>query len=319
MDLALGVRLRLGVSSCLLGEGVRPNGAHKRDHWIADRIGPMVEWIAVCPEVEAGLGVPRERIQLEAAGGDGIAVRGLDSRRDYTEQILRWARARIDQLDLDNLDGYLLKSRSPSCGVEGVPVFEDEVEVGRARGRFAQALLDRDPALPICNEVDLQVPELRRHFLERTQARARWRALVSTLPDAPAPREAAVALFLARHELLLVCREQELPPLGDCACDLAALRAVGQEFGLRMAAVPTVSGHVRALAFLHDALDTVSTSERLGLALLVRDVEAGNLDVEVPRQLARGLLLRSGEAHLMAQHYVDPVPLRTLAASDSRP
>lgn len=319
MDLSLGIQLRLGVSSCLLGQAVRYDGAHKQDAWVTDRIGPMVEWTAVCPEAEAGLGVPRERIQMEVESGDRITVRGLDSRTDYTSTLRRFGERRLDELGLDQLDGYVFKARSPSCGVAGVAVFEGEREVRQAPGRFVAALLERDPCFPVCTEVDLQVPELRRHFLERAQARARWRRLVASLPSTPPAREAAVAAFLARHELLLTCREQEVPALGACGCDAAALVAVGREFAVRMMQAPTLAGHVRALAAIHDSLEAVSADERIGLALLVRDVEAGALDAEVPRQFARGLLLRTGPTQTALQHYVDPVPLPSPERELSRP
>lgn len=308
MDLQLGVRLRLGVSSCLVGETVRYDGGHKRDAWVVDRLGPLVDFERICPEAEAGLGVPREKIQLERGERGDVVVRGLQTRTDHTPRLQAWTERRLRALDLESLDGYVFKSRSPSCGVEGVAVFEGEVEVGRSPGLFAAALCERDPHLPCCTEADLQIPESRRHFLERAQARARWRLLVAELTPSHADRAHAITDFLDRHRLLLACREQEVPPLGDAACDLAALTAVGREFAARMAHPPTIAGHVRALAAIHDALEGVSANERLGLALLVRDVQNGVLDVEVPRQLARGLLLRAGLRALSRQHYVDPTP-----------
>jgi uncharacterized protein YbbK (DUF523 family) len=309
MDLRLGVRLRLGVSSCLVGETVRYDGGHKRDAWVVDRLGPMVDFERICPEAEAGLGVPREKIQLERGERGDVVVRGLQTRTDHTPRLQAWAERRLRALDLENLDGYVFKSRSPSCGIEGVSVFDGEAEVGRSPGLFASALHEREPYLPSCTEADLQIPETRRHFLERAQARARWRMLVTNLPPTGPEREHAIAGFLERHRLLLTCREQDVPALADAACDLAALTAVGREFAARMAHAPSISGHVRALASIHDALDGVSANERLGLALLVRDVQNGALDVEVPRQLARGLLLRAGLRALSRQHYVDPVPV----------
>ena len=299
------------MSSCLLGQAVRYDGAHKRDVWVTDRIGPLVEWTSVCPEAEAGLGVPRERIQMELAAG-GIEVRGLDSRTDYTSTLHRWSQRRLDELELDTLDGYVCKARSPSCGTQDVAVFEGEHEVRRAPGRFVAALLERDPLLPLCTEDELQAPASRRHFLERAQTRARWRALVATLPRDAEARTAAVAAFLARHQLLLRCREQEIPPTGDCGCDVAALTALGRELAVRMSRTPTLAGQVEALAAIHDALDalgTLSADERVGLALLVRDVASGDLDVEVARQLARGLILRASATSLAMQHYLDPVPV----------
>ena len=309
MDLTLGVRLRLGVSSCLLGQPVRYDSGHKHDHWVADRLGRLVDWVPVCPEAEAGLGVPRERIRLEATADGATAVLGLDSLADYTTRLDTWSQTRLDALGLAAFDGYLFKERSPSCGLEGVAVYEGEREAGRAPGHFAASVLAREPHLPVCTEAEFQVPENRRHFLEGAQTRARWRALVHALPHDRENREAAVAAWLERHELLLLCREEEVPAPGDCARDLAALSAVGRVLAAGMARRPSLQGHVHALAAVHDRLVGVSVHERVGLALLVRDLEAGALDVEVPRQFARALVLRTRADHLRRQHYLDPVPV----------
>ena len=309
MDLLLGVRLRLGVSSCLLGEAVRYDGGHKRDHWVADRFGPMVDWVRVCPEEEAGLGTPREPIQLEAAHG-GVRVRGVRTGSDRTDTLDDFARQRLDALDLPSLDGYVFKARSPSCGVTDVPVHDAEQRsraIDRARGRFVAALLQREPHLPVCDEDDVQVPERRRHFLERAQSRARWRALLGVLPPEEEERTRALRHFFERHELLLLCREQSAPGVDGCGCDAGALVAVGREFAARMSRIPTVAGHVAALGALHDRLEDAVVHERVGLAMLIREVERERVDVEVPRQLARGIARRLGAAGLLDQHYLDPV------------
>ena len=308
MDLSLVTRLRLGVSSCLLGEAVRYDGSDEHDHWVADRFGPMVEWVRVCPEAEAGLGIPRPKIQLETADGS-VRVREVDASTDHTDRLQGWADERLGDLDLGTLDGYVFKARSPSCGVNGVDVFDDGNAVDRARGFFAERLLAVDPHLPTCDEDDVQVPERRRHFLERAQARSRWRQRIATLPSDEVSRGAAVADLLERHALLLVCRERTPIAFDRCGADNAALRATGQLLAECMHAEPTVAGHVRALATLFDRMTGVTAHERTGLGVLIDQVERGETDVEVARQLARGLVLRAGDAWSRRQHYLDPVPV----------
>ena len=291
MDLELGTRLRLGVSRCLLGEAVRYDGGDKRDHWVADRFGPMVEWVRVCPEEEAGLGVPRPKIRLESADGS-IRVREVESSIDHTEHLQSWADQRLPELG--DLDGYVFKSRSPSCGVEGVEVFVEDHPVGRAPGFFVERLLELDPYLPTCTEVDVQVPELRRHFLERAQTRARWRRHRASGNDR--------ASFLERHELLLVCRGQA--PIDTDGVDDDPLQRRLRE---RMHEAPTLDGHVTALARLYDDLDAVTAHERVGLGVLIDQVQREETDVEVARQFARGLVLRAGSTWARSQHYLDPM------------
>src|SRR5439155_147061 len=123
--------LRLGISACLLGHEVRYDGGHKRDPFLAETLGRFVEWVPVCPEVELGLGVPREPIRLE---GDPAAPRlvAVNNRRDLTRAMTRFARARAEQLARLDLVGYVFKKDSPSCGLRRVPVHGDG---GRTRRR----------------------------------------------------------------------------------------------------------------------------------------------------------------------------------------
>lgn len=158
------MRPRVAVSACLLGEAVRHDGAHKRSTALLERLAPHVELVAVCPEVELGLGVPREPIQLEAPpGGVGplrlVAVR---SRRDLTEAMAAYAEARVAALTALGLSGYVLKSRSPSCGARGVGVAGAAFT---APGAFAAVLQRRLPGLPVVEESALEDPAHCERFL----------------------------------------------------------------------------------------------------------------------------------------------------------
>jgi uncharacterized protein YbbK (DUF523 family) len=166
------VRLRLGISSCLLGEPVRYNGAHKLAPWL-DELAPDVEWVSVCPEVEAGMGVPREPVRLERAGG-GSRMIGNSSAVDYTSRMHAWAARRLDALTARGISGYVLKKDSPSCGAEGVPLHDDGIPVNReGRGLFAAALLARLPDLPVTEEDRLMDAAGRDAFLSKCRAYAR--------------------------------------------------------------------------------------------------------------------------------------------------
>lgn len=175
-------RLRLGISSCLLGEEVRWDGGHRRLAWLAEGLGEAVDWVRVCPEVAIGLGVPREPIELVQAA-DGLRLLGVESRRDHTEAMAGWARAKA--AELADLDGYVFKARSPSCGVGGVPV------AGGAPGRglFAEALARTYPNLPIVDEERLADRRGRERFLQQaTEYRRARAARDGTRPDAPSAR-----------------------------------------------------------------------------------------------------------------------------------
>jgi len=112
-------RIRIGISSCLLGEEVRFDGGHKRDRFLTDTFGRFVEWVAVCPEVEAGFGTPREAMRLVGAGGR-LRLLTVKTGVDLTDRMARYAHERVERLARERLSGYVLKKDSPSCGLERV-------------------------------------------------------------------------------------------------------------------------------------------------------------------------------------------------------
>ena len=118
-------KIKLGISSCLLGEKVRYDGGHKRDHFLSDTLGAYVDWVPVCPEVESGLPVPREAMRLE---GDPEAPRLVTIRSgvDHTSRMRQWANKKIEVLASENLCGFVFKSRSPSSGMRGVKIYSPE-------------------------------------------------------------------------------------------------------------------------------------------------------------------------------------------------
>lgn len=159
--------IRIGISACLLGQEVRYDGGHKRNQYILERLGPLVTWVPVCPEVEIDLGVPRPPIQLE---GNPTSPRLImpSTGVDLTERMERFARKRVRGLQQLGLDGFILKSRSPSCGPEKITVWQKENPASKnGIGAFAVILGEMCPNLPIEDEVHLETPELCERFIEQ--------------------------------------------------------------------------------------------------------------------------------------------------------
>jgi uncharacterized protein YbbK (DUF523 family) len=167
--LSIGPRLRIGVSSCLLGQHVRYDGGHKREPSLAKLFGPDVDWVPVCPEVEVGMGTPREPLQLTR---DGTRVRMLtvETRVDYTDTMNEWAKQRVAALAAWNLDAYVLKSKSPSCGKDGVAVLDPAAGITEGRGLFAEVLIAALPDLPVEDEARLRDPAAGARFVSRVLA-----------------------------------------------------------------------------------------------------------------------------------------------------
>ncbi|HEX7183460.1 MAG TPA: DUF523 domain-containing protein [Thermoanaerobaculia bacterium] len=176
-------RPRIGVSACLLGEEVRYDGGHKRDSFLVDILSPYVEWVPVCPEVEIGLGTPRPAMRLVRIGGgseqDAGEIRLItpETGADHTEAMRAYAERRAEELAAADLDGYILKKDSPSCGMERVKLYPEDggAPVREARGLFAEALMRRLPHLPVEEEGRLDDPLLREDFITRVFLHERWR------------------------------------------------------------------------------------------------------------------------------------------------
>jgi uncharacterized protein YbbK (DUF523 family) len=167
---------RVGISSCLLGQQVRFDGGHKRDAFLVDTLGPLVEWVPVCPEVELGLGTPREALHL-VRSDDAVRMVNVTSGRDVTDRMRAFARARVEALANERLAGYVLKAGSPSCGMEHIRISaESGVSELSGRGLFAEALIERFPDLPVEEEGRLSDPRLRENFVKRIFAYASTRS-----------------------------------------------------------------------------------------------------------------------------------------------
>ncbi len=129
---------RVGVSACVIGREVRYDGGHKLTDAVID-LAEVVELVGVCPEDEVGMGTPREPIHIDVRG----RLVGVDSDTDHTAAMNAWAATRLTELS--DLDGYILKARSPSCGLSGA------ASQG-GRGLFAQRLTEAYPELPVTEE-----------------------------------------------------------------------------------------------------------------------------------------------------------------------
>jgi uncharacterized protein YbbK (DUF523 family) len=158
-------RIRIGVSACLLGEKVRYDGVDKRDPYIADVLGRIFTFVPVCPEVGCGLPVPRAAMRLEGAPAQPRLLT-IEGRLDLTDLMLAWCRLKVKELEGEALSGFILKSRSPSCGLFRVEVISrGSKESGR--GLFAAALTEHFPQLPVEEEGRLVDVRLRENFIER--------------------------------------------------------------------------------------------------------------------------------------------------------
>ncbi len=162
-------RPRVGISRCLLGDPVRYDGGHKHNLVITEELGSHFQWIPVCPELECGLGVPRETLRLLGPPTTPRLVTS-DSNRDITDIMLRFADSRMRDLLTTGIHGFILKARSPSCGLDDVPVYQTNHLFENGKGLFASMVTTHCPPLPVEDETRLQHQDVRDQFIARVIA-----------------------------------------------------------------------------------------------------------------------------------------------------
>ncbi|MBN4077802.1 DUF523 domain-containing protein [Nitrospina gracilis] len=161
-------KIKVAVSSCLLGEKVRWNGEDKREAVLLDELTKLFEYISVCPEVELGMGVPREPVQLIGDKNEQ-KMQEVETGKDWA--MVEFSETKILQLIEQGVCGFIFKSRSPSCGTKGIPIYNDKGEVlpEEVAGLFAQALMKHAPALPIIEENELRNKQAREKFISQVR------------------------------------------------------------------------------------------------------------------------------------------------------
>jgi uncharacterized protein YbgA (DUF1722 family)/uncharacterized protein YbbK (DUF523 family) len=304
-------RIRLGVSACLLGQTVRYDGGHKRDSFLTDVLHAHVEWIPVCPEVELGLGIPRPSLRLV---GRPEAPRLVQERggQDLTERMHRYADRRVSELERLELDGYVLKRASPSCGLFRVRVYRDNgVPSADGRGLFARALTDHLPILPVEEEGRLNDPAIRENFIERVFAMARWRAFV-----AAAARPGDLVTFHAAQKFAVLAHSPtHYASLGRLVA--RAGRALTEEklaeYGRRLmdalAVRATRGRHANVLQHLAGYFKRgLGADERAELAEVIDEYRRALVPLVVPVTLVKHHVRRLGIRYLADQVYLNPHP-----------
>ena len=163
----MGSRARIGISSCLLGNEVRYDGRHSRSDIILESMGTLFELIPFCPEVAIGLSIPRPPINLVAVNGVVRVLGVSDPEHDVTDALKRYGLFVIEQSE--PIHGYIFKSRSPSCGMTDVNVYDSKTHqvIDTSAGQFAKTIIQRHPQLPVEDEVGLSDETIRNDFIQR--------------------------------------------------------------------------------------------------------------------------------------------------------
>jgi uncharacterized protein YbgA (DUF1722 family)/uncharacterized protein YbbK (DUF523 family) len=295
-------RPRVGVSSCLLGEEVRFNGGHKRSRFLTDELDAYVDWRPYCPEIEIGLGTPREPIRLETGG----RLTNRSGTADHT--------AAMTGLPVPSgIDGYVFKAKSPSCGIWGVPRYRPDGEASgeTGAGLYAGRVLAADPLLAAEDEGRLNDPGLREAFVERLFAAARLRELLAPGLDA-----GALVGFHARHKLQLLAHDPEryrsagrVVARAGTVPRAQTAAAYRELFLAAMATAATRGRHANALQHAYSRIGrALPSARREDLVARIEAYRRGELPLSVPVALLDHYA-SSGELPWLAeQTYLAPFP-----------
>lgn len=303
--------IKIGISSCLLGNNVRYDGGHSHDRFLTQSLGLFVEYVPVCPEVECGMPVPREAIRLE---GDPENPRLVTrkTRIDKTEQMQSWIGGRLDALEKENLCGFIFKSKSPSSGLYRIKVYGED---GKMRengvGLFARAFTERFPRIPVEEDGRLHDPMLREQFIESIFSLKRWRELLvqnKTL--------GGLIDFHTRNKYLILSHSQDhYRNMGKRVAE-GKKRPMDQLFdeyeALLLKALSlktTVKKNINVLQHMLGFFKKELTlPEKQELISIIDQYRSGYVPLIVPITLIRHYVLKYDQPWLKVQTYLNPHP-----------
>jgi uncharacterized protein YbgA (DUF1722 family)/uncharacterized protein YbbK (DUF523 family) len=303
--------IRIGISSCLLGEKVRFDGGHKRDAFIVDTLGQFFEWVPVCPEMEIGLGTPRETLRL-IGSSEAPQLMAIKSQQDHTDAMQRYAARRLQELAPLNLHGYILKKDSPSCGMERVRVYAQGGAAQRnGRGLFAAALMQHFPLLPVEEEGRLHDMRLRENFIARVFAYHRWHNLVARHPQ---PKH--LVRFHTQHKLTLMAHSRKhYQLLGRLSAQAGTrpmpelLHAYGTILMQGLKVKATTKKHANVLYHLLGYLKrSLEAQDKEEMVACIENYRQGLIPLVVPLTLLQHHFRRHPVPWVLEQTYLQPYP-----------
>tara|TARA_B100000686_G_C16766214_1_gene961991 strand:+ start:1411 stop:2367 length:957 start_codon:yes stop_codon:yes gene_type:complete len=305
--------IKIGVSSCLIGEKVRWNGDHKENTYIKDILCKYFEYVPVCPEVEAGMGVPRETVALYG-NHQMLKMMGEKTQIDWTDKMNRYAKERIEGLVKENLCGYIFKSKSPSCGLTRIPVYSeiDNSKIRYQSGLFTDAFIKSNRLCPTEDEERLVDPRLRENFLVRVFSFARLKS--ELLNKKASPRD--IVGFHAQHKFLLLSHSRKhCQALGRIVAEVKnkpwnnVLSCYAYTFMQALTLKSTPKKHTDVLLHMMGFLKKIlNKEEKEDLLASIEDYKKELIPLIVPATLLYYQVKKHNIKYLLDQVYLNPAP-----------
>lgn len=310
-------KIEIGISSCLCGHPVRHDGAARRNAYLMNSLSSYFEYWAFCPEMGAGLSTPRAAMQLRQSDQEVRLVESKNTDVDHTEELVSWSHHHVH--DFSHLSGFILKSASPSCGMERVKIYDhNNVPKKVGAGIFARILMDALPALPVEEEGRLNDPMLRENFLQRVFVYHRWQKLIENGLTVRALME-----FHARHKFMLLAHDEVVyRQLGPIIAGIGSdLEQVAQRYILTLMSAlkgrASRKRHTNVLmhiyGFIKQHLASDVKQEILGLLDKYR---TGLVPLVVPLTMIRHYLKQHPHEYISSQYYIEPYPEELMLRND---
>jgi uncharacterized protein YbgA (DUF1722 family)/uncharacterized protein YbbK (DUF523 family) len=305
-------KIKIGVSSCLLGEEVRWNGGHKKDRYVQGVLDKYFDYVPICPEVDVGMGTPRETVALYGTLENHKMI-SKKSQIDWTGKMTKYMNGRISELGKIDLCGYIFKSKSPSCGIGRVPIYSEfgSSKVRHGPGMFASAFIKTVPLIPVEDEGRLHDPVIKENFIVRVFCFHRLQALLEH-------RFAMGALvsFHTKHKFLILSHSKKkynemgkLVATGKSLSKEELKTRYGTLFMEALAFKSTPKKNTDVLLHMIGFLKKVlSRDEKQDILNTIEDYRQGLLPLVVPITLIRHQVKKYNIEYLLDQIYLNPHP-----------
>lgn len=305
--------IKIGISSCLLGNSVRYDGGHKLNHYVAETLGKFVEYIPLCPEVECGMSVPREAVRLVEALPHPL-LKGRESHTDWSGTMQDWAKKKLKELEHEDLCGIIFKAKSPSCGTERVKVFPEQGGQPRYNGQgfFPRMFIEAFPLLPVEDDGRLHDPTLRENFITRIFTLKRWR---DTMKQGMTLGK--LIDFHSNHKLLLMsCSVEAYRSLGKLVANAKKadkdelFETYLKELLHSLTLKATIKKNVNVLQHIQGYFKKdISSEEKMECLELIQSYAAGHVPLIVPITLLNHFVRKYDKEYLKKQVYLTQHPV----------
>ena len=305
-------KFRIGISSCLLGNSVRWNAGHKLDKYLTRTLGQFVEYVPVCPEVEAGFGVPRESFRL-AGDPDNPRLITFKSKTDHTDRMLSWAKKRVRELEKEDLCGFIFKSDSPSSGMIRVKVYNEKGMPHKVGiGMFARAFMEHFPLIPVEDDGRLNDPLIRENFILQIFTMKRWRDNLARKPGM-----GILVGFHTRNKLLIMSHSpKHYRSMGKLVADgkKMPIKELHQQYQLQLMEAlklkTTIRKHINVLQHVMGYFKKqLSSDEKQELLEVFDHYRRELVPLIVPITLMNHYVRKYDQPYLKQQTYLNPHPV----------